>query len=55
MGAVVVGPNHGAFKDLKKYDFMRTFGDFEDIPRMMEGIWMKMVKKRNGTGYYLVK
>ncbi|WP_163378134.1 glycosyltransferase family 4 protein [Cyclobacterium sp. SYSU L10401] len=37
MGAVVVGPDHGAFKDLKKYDFMRTFGDFEDIPRMMEG------------------
>ncbi|WP_143156003.1 glycosyltransferase family protein [Cyclobacterium lianum] len=36
MGAVVIGPDHGAFSDLKGYAFMHTFRDFDDIGQIMK-------------------
>ena len=37
MGAIVLGPDHGAFKDMGNLAFMRTFKDFDDIPKIIEG------------------
>lgn len=31
MGSRIIGPNHGAFRDLKDYGFMKTYDEFEDI------------------------
>jgi hypothetical protein len=35
MGAVIMGPDHGAFKDMKELAFMHTFKDFNEIPGIM--------------------
>ena len=35
MGAVVLGPDHGAFKDMGDLAFMRTYKDFNEIPRII--------------------
>lgn len=31
MGGQVIGPNHGAFKDMAAYSFVKTYENFEDI------------------------
>lgn len=31
MGATVIGPNHGGFKDLSHYSFMHTYDSFEEV------------------------
>jgi hypothetical protein len=36
MGAVIIGPNHGAFKDLSHYSFIKTYNSFDEIFRIYE-------------------
>jgi glycosyltransferase involved in cell wall biosynthesis len=31
MGSKIIGPNHGAFRDLREYSFMKTYDGFEDL------------------------
>ncbi|WP_339923348.1 hypothetical protein [uncultured Cyclobacterium sp.] len=35
MGAVVLGPDHGAFKDMENLAFMHTYKDFNEIPKII--------------------
>lgn len=35
MGAIVLGPDHGAFKDLSGFAFMHTYKDFNEIPQLI--------------------
>ncbi|MEX2592073.1 MAG: hypothetical protein WD426_04810 [Anditalea sp.] len=36
MGTVIIGPNHGAFKDLSHYSFIKTYNSFVDIFEIYE-------------------
>ncbi len=36
MGAKIIGPNHGAFKDLKDYSFVNTYEHFDQIHNIYE-------------------
>jgi hypothetical protein len=38
MGAIVLGPDHGAFKDLKGLAFMHTYSDFTEIPKIISSV-----------------
>ncbi|HLU89086.1 MAG TPA: glycosyltransferase [Cyclobacteriaceae bacterium] len=31
MGAVIIGPNHGSFRDLSQFGFVKTYDSYEDI------------------------
>jgi glycosyltransferase involved in cell wall biosynthesis len=35
MGGIILGPDHGAFKDMKDLAFMHTFKDFNEIPKII--------------------
>ncbi|MBN2486810.1 MAG: hypothetical protein JXB34_12620 [Bacteroidales bacterium] len=37
MGAKIIGPDSGAFRDLKQYSFMETFNSYDDIVDIFEG------------------
>ena len=35
MGAIILGPDHGAFRDMKDLAFMHTFKNFNEIPKII--------------------
>ncbi|MDN3686621.1 glycosyltransferase family 4 protein [Cyclobacterium jeungdonense] len=37
MGAVIIGPDHGAFRDLKKWSFLHTYREFDELPGIIAG------------------
>lgn len=36
MGTTILGPDHGAFKDLSAYSFVETYNSFEEIPQKLK-------------------
>ncbi|MBD3630244.1 hypothetical protein [Cyclobacterium sp.] len=38
MGSMILGPNHGAFKDLNHLSFVNTYEDFNQIPSIIKTI-----------------
>lgn len=38
MGSMILGPNHGAFKDLSHLSFINTYEDFSNIPSLFKTI-----------------
>jgi glycosyltransferase involved in cell wall biosynthesis len=38
MGTIILGPEHGAFKDLKGYAFMHTYNEFAEIPEILSSV-----------------
>lgn len=37
MGAVVIGPDHGSFRDMKQWSFLQTYREFTDLPGIFAG------------------
>lgn len=35
MGAVVIGPDHGSFRDMKHWSFLQTYREFDELPEMI--------------------
>lgn len=53
MGSVIIGPNHGGFKDLSHYGFLNTYDSYEDIFRIHREYTRDIDKeKEEGTKFY---
>ncbi|NHE55553.1 glycosyltransferase family 4 protein [Cyclobacterium plantarum] len=52
MGSMILGPNHGAFKDLSHLSFVNTYEDFNQIPAIIKKIDQAAYKLESERKYF---